>query len=115
MGTGWLRGRGSRWCSTPRAENRSEVLFNSPQLLLSSLEGHKEGNECLLSGGFSLKRGWEGVGKIESEDSFFLFSHLPFSSHFKSLVSNLFEDMNQPLFLIKKVFFFFFLPHHEVS
>ena len=80
-------GRGSRWCSAPRAENRSEILFNSPQLPLSFLEGHKEGNQCLISGGFSLKRGWERVGKIESEDSFFLFFHLPFSSHFKSLVS----------------------------
>lgn len=70
-----------------------------------SRDTRKEMSVC-FQGASLLKEGGK-EGKIKSEDSFFLFSHLPFSSHFKSLVSNLFEDMIQPLFYIKKVFFFF--------
>ena len=107
VGTGWLGQREPMvFHSKGRKQKRASLSFPSAPSVLS--RGTQGRNKCLLSRGLSLKRGWERVGKIESEDRFFLFSHLPFSSHFKSLVSNLFEDMNQPLFYIKKVFFFFF-------
>lgn len=46
--------------------------------------------------GFSPRIAWEGVGTLEGKEAFFF--HLLFPYYFKSLVPNLFEDMDQPLF-----------------
>lgn len=58
------------------AEDRNEVLFNWSHLSMSLVLGCKEAEMGSAFRGFSPRIVWEGVRKLEGEDSSFLSSAL---------------------------------------